>query len=244
MYSPLTPAKLVLWALSETRSNALAVASRLGRTAHFVLWTFPMSIQDGGDISRDSHGLDYGILEMPRMGLFIGWQILLFGCSRFCLLLSIILVGEFLPQSIPRGGNILAAFTWGLISFDLVHVLVAQAWAHWVPALLLLLAFCFLFVVGWDEEENGRLADNLSSMALPLLTMGSTVMLLVGFLPCSLMHPARIVVLLFSLVGLLATWGTMQGVWRAAAVLGLLTALLDLFHPNMITALFYAAHCE
>ncbi|KAJ0422725.1 hypothetical protein BJY00DRAFT_279336 [Aspergillus carlsbadensis] len=237
IYSPLTATQLLLRALWEIGSYTLAATARHASNAYFMLWTFPMSIQDGGDFYPDSHGLTNILLQAWRITLFIIWQAIMFGGSRFCSLVCMLSVSELLPESAPKGA-VLDGFAWALLSFDAVYVMITQGWAHWVPALVLLLVISFVVAVSW--AENPKMAEN---MLAPLLTFAGTISLLIVFPPCELMHAVRIGVLCICSMSFFAPWEETGAATLTMTALGMLGTFLDLLHPNMVTALFTGARC-
>jgi hypothetical protein len=84
------------------------------------------------------------------------------------------------------------------------------------------------------------------------------IWLMIVFIPCWIIHAARVGALCLCSFGTFALWRGWQvnkwnvveslrrwGGWGLAGmVLVLLGALVDLFHPNIITSSFYGAWCS
>ncbi|KAL3449663.1 hypothetical protein BJX65DRAFT_27774 [Aspergillus insuetus] len=249
MYHGFTVAKLVLQGLSQTACYPLSViARRLQATQmYFVLWTYPMSIQNGGDYPM-STGLGYIILASWRISLFLGWQAVLLGCSRACCVACAYHMNEFLIQAFPQWPRLLPIIL-PLLLGDVAFVILSQAWAHWMTALMLLLVLGVIGTVLWARKR----ADTSSIVQF---MVGFILVSLSGALiPCSLMHAARVGAFCLCLFGTLALWREWEvdqlnvmmpiKAWGIAAIAPiLLGALLDLFQPNVMTFLFYRDYCS
>ncbi|KAL2846493.1 hypothetical protein BJX68DRAFT_240676 [Aspergillus pseudodeflectus] len=249
--------KLLFQALFEAGSRTFAEPARRlqERPMYFVFWTLPMSTQNCRDCLLDSHSLGYVVLESWRTILFLGWQTILFGCSRFCLLACILHMVEWVPHPLYHSSllrDILAASAVSVLLFDAFYISFSLAWARWATALASLLSFCFAATAAWARE-----LANIASIP-PMLTAAGMIWLMIVFIPCWIIHAARVGVLCLCSFGTFALWRGWEvnkwnvvkslrrwGGWGLAGmVLVLLGALLDFFHPNIITSSFYGAWCS
>ncbi|KIA75883.1 hypothetical protein HK57_00325 [Aspergillus ustus] len=231
------------------------IAHRVKNTPIFyAFWTLPMSIQNGGTLPESDGGLRHSILAWWSTTLYVVWQIILLGSSRFALGLCVHLAGEFLASPFPRF-PVIAALMVPLLSFDAIYVLASHAPAHLVATfwvLLVLGLFGLLFWVGMEDDDWAKVRAFIRdpSNRQHALTSISVIFLFINFFPCWLMTAVRgITLFLWSLVTL-AFWGNWAGddeynpVAFAGFVAAALATLLDLFHPNFITALWYEAYCR
>jgi hypothetical protein len=242
----------LLWrALSEIGSDTLAVTvSRVQESQLcFVFWTFPMSIRNGGNFP-ESHGLACVILESWRIGLFLGWQTILFGCSRYCFYACLRHLAELLFRDVPRG-LVLQAFILPLLLVDVAHVLfswlcVFPDRVYWQMLWWILLGLYFYTTL----FQAIMLAANNTPIYLAIFLVPLHVFLY----SCPLVRVTRVLALCccsFSTFALWRGWevddwnvmARTKGWGLTAMVLILFGALLDLFHPNILTYLFYGIYC-
>ncbi|KAL2825516.1 hypothetical protein BJY01DRAFT_157318 [Aspergillus pseudoustus] len=227
-------------------------AHRVEKTHMFyVFWTFPMSIQNGGDFPK-SDGFGYFILASWRISLYVVWQILLLGASRFALFICVQQAGALLVKLLPEL-PIMEAWIVPLLSFDAVYVLGTQAPAHWTATFWVLLGLAALGMLCWagceeDTRERIRTFIREPSSRLAAFRAIGVIWLLLNLFPCWLMRAARVVTLCLWSLGTYAVWAgwAEHDKWSLSTFAGifgvLLGTFLDFFQPNLITFLFYKAY--
>ncbi|KAJ0413978.1 hypothetical protein BJY00DRAFT_319267 [Aspergillus carlsbadensis] len=256
--SLLIAAKLLQQTVSTAASWTMAATARRQQksTMYFVLWSFPMSLASGQPPLPASHGLNHFILAAGRVILFISWQVLLLGSSRFSFVGSGISIIESLPEAL-QVSPIAQKLPGSLLIFDVALVALAQVSVRWAATTVFVLGVCIAGFVYWarmrDAKGGSSISGSSASTAAPTIIVVGCILLLGVFFPCGLLRAMQAgslcccACVTFARVSgwraLVDRGSIVEGIRLVIRVLILLGALLDPFGPSIVTALFYGEYC-